>query len=298
MIDVKLIMYTKGHDSDLATFELTYPLFIHAQMMTHRVFSRNTASMRAIPVSKVCNDVMENQVFPETFQINQPGMVGGVDMSQSDSAKALALIEDLKKHSCDTAMQLAEMGVHKQWANRLVSPYAHTKVILTGTEFEEFFNLRCSDAGDPQPEISELADKMKLEMSQTPRVARPVHIPYCDFRPAKLLKCDEFQLMSEIIKSVAKSARVSYNRVHAKTSLLEDCELFLKLINPKFHASPFEHCAFLHDSRFVNVLNKLSKTPTRKGNLGSDFIQLRHSGAIGKISRFAESIVAANITKN
>jgi len=38
---------------------------------------------------------------------------------------------------------LIEAGVHKQNANRLLAPFAWTTCILTGTEWENFFELRC-----------------------------------------------------------------------------------------------------------------------------------------------------------
>ena len=37
----------------LTTMEVRYPRFIHSEMMTHRVFSRNAASSRAIPIKKM-----------------------------------------------------------------------------------------------------------------------------------------------------------------------------------------------------------------------------------------------------
>lgn len=42
-----------------------------------------------------------------------------------------------------TVNELIELGIHKQNANRLLSSYAWTTCIISGTEFENFFELRC-----------------------------------------------------------------------------------------------------------------------------------------------------------
>jgi thymidylate synthase ThyX len=43
----------------LVTMQLRYPRFVHAEFMTHRVFSRNASSSRAIPVAKMIKQVRE-----------------------------------------------------------------------------------------------------------------------------------------------------------------------------------------------------------------------------------------------
>ena len=48
------------HYANLWTFELTYPRYIHSEFMTHRVFSRNASSSRAIPVKRMIEQVRNN----------------------------------------------------------------------------------------------------------------------------------------------------------------------------------------------------------------------------------------------
>ena len=43
----------------IITYVLEYPRFIHSEFMTHRLFSRNAASSRVIPVKKVI-ELVEN----------------------------------------------------------------------------------------------------------------------------------------------------------------------------------------------------------------------------------------------
>lgn len=75
MINVKIIADTTFGKKRVTTFELEYPRYIHAEVMTHRVFSRNAASSRAIPIAKMIEQVRENTVLP-TWTQNEAGMQG------------------------------------------------------------------------------------------------------------------------------------------------------------------------------------------------------------------------------
>lgn len=68
------------HYENLWTFELTYPRYIHSEFMTHRMFSRNASSSRAVPVSKVIQQVVSNPVIPPKVYMNKAGMVGDVEL--------------------------------------------------------------------------------------------------------------------------------------------------------------------------------------------------------------------------
>nr|MCD4174827.1 hypothetical protein [Escherichia coli] len=58
----------------ITTFELEYPRTIHSQLMTHRLFSRNAMSSRAIPISRMIEQVRKNPAMPVKFGKNKPGM--------------------------------------------------------------------------------------------------------------------------------------------------------------------------------------------------------------------------------
>ena len=58
----------------ITTFQLKYPRFIHSEVMTHRVFSRNASSSRAIPVKKMIEQVRNNPAMPIHWGANQSGM--------------------------------------------------------------------------------------------------------------------------------------------------------------------------------------------------------------------------------
>lgn len=128
----------------IITYVLTYPRFIHSELMTHRVFSRNSASSRAIPFKKMV-EMCENDPFiPIAWQKDHSGMQG-VEYFEEDS---LRYIKSSWLTARDYAVQQAKRlnGTHevtKQLCNRLLEPFMWHTVIVTSTEWENFFELRC-----------------------------------------------------------------------------------------------------------------------------------------------------------
>lgn len=232
----------------LTTFVLTYPRFIHAQIMTHRVFSRNVSSSRAIPVSKMIESIEKDPAYPISWGSNIKGMQAGNELS-SEQIGYLRLVWNMARdNAIHAALAASKIGLHKQHVNRLLEPFAHVNTILTGTDFDNFFALRISDHA--QPEIHELALQMKRAMdSKTPVLCEPLdwHLPFV---------LDEEQnndLMDKIISSSARCARVSYksNVTGWNSTLDEDKVLYDRLLKEK-HMSPFEHQAFcLGENKYI-----------------------------------------------
>lgn len=243
MIEAKVIedsVDSKG--IRLTTLQLVYPRFIHAEFMTHRVFSRNASSSRAIPVSKLLDDIRENTAQPIHWGKNKPGMsadeeldalVGGVP---PQDAWFLA-----RNDALNSAAMFMAAGYHKQIVNRLTEPFQHIRVVCTSTEWDNFFKLRMHEAA--QPEIKELATKMYWAMNVNKAVARLNHLPYISDRErialfSKKLTIDELRKMS-----VARCARVSYlNHDQSEPNIEKDLALHDMLLEAG-HMSPFEHVA-------------------------------------------------------
>lgn len=225
----------------LTTMQLRYPRFIHAEFMTHRVFSRNASSSRAIPVKKMLAQVWNDPATPIHWGKNQAGMQAHETL-QGWKLKAAKLLWKISgRGMCIVAWALDKVGLHKQVANRLLEPWQFISVIVTATEWDNFFALR--DHKDAQPEIKALAVAMKTAMSAaTPqRLARGQwHLPYVsgheeiDYDTGTLLKL-----------SAARCARVSYLTHEGKDpSVKADTELHDKLVGgDPIHASPIEHQA-------------------------------------------------------
>lgn len=223
----------------LTTFMLTYPRFIHSELMTHRVFSRNAASSRAIPYAQMRQAVLTNPAMPMHWGQNQKGMQADEQIGATRVPDAVRIWNEATVTAVHHADKLAEMGVHKQVVNRLLEPFMHITTLVTATEWTNFFALRAHK--DAQPEFQFLADFMlQLYVDGTPS-PRFLHAPFVNDLESALWS------RSRILQaSVAQCARVSYvKRVDQPTSE-EDAALYSRL-QESGHWSPFEHVAFAVD---------------------------------------------------
>lgn len=248
----------------LTTMQLRYPRFIHAEFMTHRVFSRNASSSRAIPVTKMIEDLRRDPAMPVYWGSNKPGMQAGEELSDDDtdpqwrglSAKegAKALWATAMENSIASVEELIKLGLHKQIANRILEPWAHINVVVTATDWANFFALRRHP--DAQPEIKALADTMHLAMDYSkPTLLNPGnwHLPYIQAKDYEALSIhpktlwqdepDSIEILRKV--SVARCARVSYlTHDGRQTSIEEDLALYERLVGSQpQHASPAEHQA-------------------------------------------------------
>jgi thymidylate synthase ThyX len=215
----------------LTTLQLRYPRFIHAEFLTHRAFSRNSSSSRAIPVERMIQDVIDDPAMPIHWGSNKPGMQAGEELESGEIEWNLAAAS--AEHH---ARRLARMGYHKQIVNRILEPFAHINVLVTATDWDNFFALR--DHPDAQPEIAELARVMRVAMGESePKhlAENEWHLPYIDRMKTGYTNCRI---------SAARCASVSYKTVDGKPMTVDKalsiCE---KLVGDPLHASPFEHVA-------------------------------------------------------
>ena len=258
-ISVKIICDSRYGGDRLTTMELKYPRFIHAEFMTHRVFTRNASSSRAIPVERQIEMIMEDTAMPIHWGKNQPGMRADEELSQlgQDCIKLLWL--KARDEAIKIAELMAQQGVHKQIVNRILEPFSHITVLVTSDSWGNFFALR--DHEDAQPEIRELARVMKAAMeTSTPKSLGlgEWHLPYLD--DEDLANINNHMAESSITRhkpnkwdvcmmacavSAARCARVSYlTHDKKRPTLEEDMNLFYRLAhaNPP-HMSPCEHQA-------------------------------------------------------
>jgi hypothetical protein len=231
----------------ITTMELEYPRFIHGEFMTHRVFSRNAASSRAIPVAKMLELVLESAAQPVVWGLNQAGMQAS--KVHSDPTACEMAWHMAAKSAAKSAVKLHELGLHKQIANRVLEPFQTMKTVVTATEWDNFFTLR--DHSDAQPEMQVLAREMILAMeSSTPLQLDngEWHVPYVDRKRETdgtlVYWAGQFCLGSAskeaLMVSSSCCAQVSYRVLD--TSLNKAMFVYDKLINSTpIHASPFEH---------------------------------------------------------
>ena len=221
-------------DFRVTTLELEYPRYIHSELMTHRVFSRNAASSRAIPVDKMIDIIVNQKEFFPIWTETQKGMQGKII---TDEDRILMLNTEWKMaraHATHAAWNLKRAGVHKQNINRLFKPYQFMKTIVTATDWTNFFHLRLAE--DVMPEMQLLARKMKEAIDKSTPVflfKGNWHLPY--------IKGDE-GYDTETAKKISVSccAKVSYRKLDETPE--KALEIYNKLVSgDRLHASAFEH---------------------------------------------------------
>lgn len=245
-------LYVPG--SRIYTFELEYPRFIHAEFMTHRVFSRNAASSRAIPITKVIEDIENNPAQPVWYGKKQSGMQAKEELNSVDIEFSKEVLQDIRNETISAAIRLDSLGLHKQLTNRILEPYQMIKVIMTTTHLENWFWLRDDD--DAQPEIQVLAQVMQQAIedywtNQTIQVLREGqwHLPYVHTEKTRDDDQLYFDELGNLIglaeaKMISSSccAQISYRKNDGSLEKAED--IFKRLIeSERVHASPTEHQA-------------------------------------------------------
>jgi thymidylate synthase ThyX len=257
--EVKVIADSiNGAGQRLITLQLRYWRGIHAEFMTHRVFSRNASSSRAQPVKKVLEQVRNDPAMPVRFGGNKPGMqdTGGehdalvrVDHFDEDDPYEGGWVDvtvrEAWKHAARQAAATAEAmmnaGYHKQVCNRLLEPFQYISVIVTGTDWDNWDALRCHPAADPSMEALANAIRAAREASRPIFRASSWHLPYVSDEEAK-----KHGVVVAVRLSTARCARVSYLTHDGKApDVQSDLALYDRLVgsDPK-HMSPTEHQAF------------------------------------------------------
>lgn len=251
MISAEVILgSTSPYAKPIYTLKTRYPWFIHGEVMTHRVFSRNASSNRAIPLAKMLEEV-ENanlRAEPVFWGAEQKGMSPGDELPDypptggkypfvSPRMEAQIAWANAAHAAAERARRLATVGTHKSICNRLLMPFAHANVIITSTEWENFFGLRLDKAADPT--MRALAEAMWVAINEYKTQALSVtqwHLPFVD----------DVEDENAIKISVARCARVSYESFETgkRSTVEEDLRLYDKLMGAQpLHASPAEHQA-------------------------------------------------------
>ncbi len=246
-----------------------YPRFIHAEVMTHRVFSRNASSSRAIPVKRLIADIRRDPAMPIHWGKNQPGMQANEELKGWRRTLVRGAWLFGMHVMTRVALVADALGAHKQIVNRLVEPWAHINVLITATEWDNFFELRLHK--DAQPEIRVLAEAIykALEEAEYERLELgDWHMPF--ITPEERATCDVDTLLK---LSVARCARTSYlTHDQQKPKLESDLRLYAKLVvATPLHASPAEHQATPDE---INESGEWSE-PELHGNFRGGWLQYR-----------------------
>lgn len=274
-ISVKIILDSISPEGKrLTTMHWRYPRFIHSEVMTHRVFSRNARSSRAVPGQTLIAELMGSAaVIPLHWGAKQKGMqaenetdasiwfkeigetgIGEMPIDVSRTAEEAWLVG--RDQMVELAQGFIDAGYHKQVYNRLLEPWLHIDTLVTATEYENFLWLR--DHKDAEPHIKILAQKVKEAMdASTPQLLQPGqwHLPYIDAQVEddgqQSYRYDLgeggmtfIDLETALKVSAARAARISYRPFDGNGSLEAEIARYESLIaSDRVHASPVEHQA-------------------------------------------------------
>jgi thymidylate synthase ThyX len=276
-ITAKIIADSLSHTGvRLTTFEIEYPRFILAELNTHRILSKNSASSRAIPTAAMYEHIKTSPAMPVHWGKNQAGMQAEQQLDEIARRGAegvwLAAMDSALSH----AHVMSNMGLHKQVVNRITEPWMTMKTVISGTEWANFWHLR--NHRDAQPEIHALAAEMyKHYLESKPLVLFPGewHVPYITTTrdpQTKVLKySDGIQdLDAETAKKVSASccAQVSYRKSDLSVAKAE--KVFERLIySQPVHASPVEHQATpIEYTQYTNYVDNWPLGVTHRGRSG------------------------------
>lgn len=246
----------------LTTIQLTYPRIIHSELMTHRMFSRNAASSRAIPVEKMLKMVEQHPFVPLHWGANQKGMQARAVLPPQEQLMCEELWLAARDEAVAKARALLKVGLHKQIANRLLEPFSWITVLVSSTNYSNFAHLRVHQ--DAEPHFHKIA-KMAMDAinDSCPRqlIRGDIHAPFIGVEGDEEL--DDIDIKKV---STGRCARISYLTHEGKRDNREDIRLHDDLARDG-HWSPFEHVATVSDEHNL------------RGNFGIGWVQYRKTFA-------------------
>jgi hypothetical protein len=284
----------------IITMHWHYPRPIHGEVMTHRVFSRNARSSRAVPVATMLKEIREAPFVPWHWGKNQKGMQAGeeckglVDMSGTLFAGIgnPLVRESAWKLAAESAAGMAEAfsdaGYHKQIANRLIEPFSWIDTLITSTSWANFLHLR--DHKDAEPHFQDLAAMVREAIDSAefePLRPGQWHLPYVPhWERADIVKAitgkkwdedwDQRDYLAMAKISVARCARISYKPFDGDGSIEKELERYETLVGSSpLHASPAEHQATPDWTEVDYHGEPLWANQNLSGNLGPGWIQYR-----------------------
>lgn len=210
----------------LTTFVVTFHRYVLAELNTHKMISKSSASSRAIPGKVMLERVRNNPAMPISWGSNQPGMQAGAELEGDVSDMLLMSDTERQKQAAPkqeafnrwlvarnsmmaTVSKLTELGLHKQVANRLLEPFNWHTAILTATELDNFFWQRCDPAA--QPEFKALADAMQYAYymgDPAPLKAGQWHLPFADDAGSRVEVLEHIDTLTN--QGLLDGARIEY----------------------------------------------------------------------------------------
>jgi len=262
----------------LTTFEIETYRYIWAEVLTHKMLGKNAQSSRAVPVASVLKVNQDNPVHPIVWGKNKGGMSATEVLTGAELQEAKDVWFDLAEMAFEGSKRLNELGLHKMWSNRPTEAYSRIKVVITGTEWDNFLWLR-DDPDAAQPEIVELAQKIKYEFNRSSPMllqANEAHVPYVERERlyfgltdrkgeiSYFCNGEEITLEDALKISASCCCQVSYRRMN--DSYDKAMEIYGKLFSgPKPHLSPTEHQGIAMKSARAGLIGRIFPSTLERG---------------------------------
>lgn len=252
-VDVKLLQHSYSPDGiSMYSFEVEIPRIILAEWNTHGMLNTNAQSSRAVPTKKLIEEVRRNPYMPSHWGKNQKGMQAYEECHSSVNSMPREAFWDICIHNaCNNAQAFEEAGYHKQIANRVIEPYSHTKLVISGTEWNNFFNLRIHK--DAEPNIREMAIKIYELIYKSDGISLQNgewHLPYIEYYEdfygniSYGFNGSPISLTEAIRISLACVAQVSYRSLNTNPEAIDRIYNSLFPSNgAPIHGSPAQHLA-------------------------------------------------------
>lgn len=255
-VEVILASKTDTGAPPIYTIRMRYPRIIHAEIMTHRLFSRNARSSRAVPVQTMLNEVREKPFVPWHWGKNQKGMQASEECNELVYINDEDMSGDVPREQAwlyarDQAAFIADSfmtsGYHKQIPNRLLEPFMWMDTLITSTDWSNFLWLR--DHKDAEPHLQDLARLIQTAINEADSQELPPgywHLPYIKPEEYRSAPGDNFeeQVLFLCKISAARCARISYKPFDGDPSYERELERYDSLVtSDRVHASPLEHQA-------------------------------------------------------
>lgn len=256
----------------MITYEIETYRYIWAEVLTHKMLNKNAQSSRAVPVKSVLSVNESTPVEPIVWGKNQGGMSASQVLEGEELEQVKKIWKDLAQTVFDGSRKLSEAGLHKMWANRPTEPFSRIKVVMSGTEWDNFEWLR-DDPEAAQPEIVDLARKIKQAKAKSvPMLLLPgwAHVPYVErmveYGFITYYVRGEGQVSLDVALKVSASCcgQISYRKLDE--SFDKAMDIYQKLFNgPKPHLSPTEHQAIAMERAKPTVMQRLFPNTWEQG---------------------------------
>lgn len=225
----------------ITTFELTYNRFFHADVLTHRTFSRTASNTFAQNPSALRKELASGKHQPYLFGRSHP-----VEITNEISKEFYRLWMEMSMVLSSYSEKLQELGVSRYLVNKPLETFSTVKVVLTSTEWQNFFHLRDTKG---LPEMEELVHDLRTEYKTTAPDHLAVgewHLPYIRPEDKAFVEAEFAESDRNFILAMLSSVRCSNWSTFVESldhkTIREEIEIGQDLYRAG-HLNTFEHVA-------------------------------------------------------